>query len=133
MKQEILMDAESGMSVAELNLGKVMALLQRVIPRLDESGRADEVQKALEMAGAFLESARKAHAQSTGQPLVNLVHGTVSPEIVAAIAAAISTVLASPYKLLNVQRVQKVPVPAMPSTTWAVEGRTQIFMSHKVR
>jgi hypothetical protein len=129
-KQETLMDAESGMSVAELNLGKVLALLQRVLPRLDEPDRAAEVQTALEKAGAFLETAREAHAQSTGQPVVNLVHGAVSAETVAAIAAAISTVLASPYRLLN---VQKVPVPTVPINTWAVEGRTQIFMSHKVR
>jgi hypothetical protein len=131
MKQETLMDAESGLSVAELSLGKVLALIQRVLPRLDEQGRAAEVQSALEKAGAFLETARKAHAQSTGEPVFNLIHGTVPAETVAAIAAAISTVLASPYRMLN---VQKVPVPS-PShaNTWAVEGRTQIFMSHKVR
>jgi len=129
-KHETLMDADSGLSVAELNLGKVLALVQRVLPRLDEPGRAAEVQSALEKAGACLERARKAHAQSSGEPLVNLVHGTVSAETIAAIAAAISTVLTSPYKLL---KVQKVPVPAIPSSSWAAEGRTQIFMSHKVR
>lgn len=124
------MDAESGMSVAELNLGKVLALLHRALPHLDEPGRATEVQKALEKASSCLETARRAHGQSMGEPVVNLVHGPVSAEIIAAISAAISTVLDSPYKLLN---VQKVPVPATPSNTWAVEGRTQIFMSHKVR
>lgn len=130
MKKEVLMDAASGMAVAEVDLGKVLALVQRVLPRLDEPERAADVQSALSKAIVFLDTARQAHAQSMGSPVVNLGYGPVAAETVAAIAAAISTVLASPYKLLS---VQKVTVPIAPVNAWALEGRTQIFLSHNVR
>jgi hypothetical protein len=54
----------------------------------------------------------------------------VEAEIVAVIAAAISAVLDSPYRLISVQPVI-APVPHL--NVWALEGRTQIFQSHKIR
>ncbi len=42
-------------------------------------------------------------------PVVNMAYGPVAAETVAAIAAAISAVLSSPYRLLSVQQVT-VPV-----------------------
>jgi hypothetical protein len=55
----------------------------------------------------------------------------VAPEIAAVIAAAVSVVLDRPYRLVSVQQVTVPVVPHL--NVWAVEGRTQIFMSHKVR
>ena len=55
----------------------------------------------------------------------------VGPQIAAVIAAAISVVLDRPYRLVSVQQVTVPVVPHL--NVWAVEGRTQIFMSHKVR
>ena len=129
MSTQSYLDATGDLSPAELNLGKVLALVQRVLPRLEEAYRANEVQSALQRAGAFLEAARQAHAQSSGVGHTTST-GPAAPEIIAAISAAISIVLSSPYRLLSVQKVVG-PVPQ--ANVWAVEGRTQIFQSHKVR
>jgi hypothetical protein len=56
--------------------------------------------------------------------------GVVESEIVAVIAAAVAALLGKPYKLVS---VQPVVAPAPHLNVWAMEGRTQIFMSHKVR
>jgi predicted phosphoribosyltransferase len=47
------------------------------------------------------------------------------------IAAAVSVALDQPYRLVAVQQVTAPVVPHL--NVWAVEGRTQIFMSHRVR
>ena len=51
-------------------------------------------------------------------------------EIVAVIAAAVAAVLDRPYRLVS---VQPVPAPVPHLNVWALEGRTQIFQSHKIR
>ncbi|MGO8702074.1 MAG: hypothetical protein ACLQVY_30700 [Limisphaerales bacterium] len=51
------------------------------------------------------------------------------PEIVAVIAAAIAVVLGRPHRVLSVQQG-----PAQPAVNvWAMEGRVEQFMSHRVR
>lgn len=120
---------------SESRLGQVLALIHRVLPRLDEPSRRAEVQAALHKAGALLESARQAHARETSaQPQVESssqkVATDVAPEIAAVIAAAVSVVLNRPYRLVSVQPVV-TPVPHL--NVWALEGRTQIFQSHKIR
>jgi len=62
---------------------------------------------------------------------VQNVSTTVAPQIAAVIAAAVSIVIDRPYRLVSVQQVSVPVVPHL--NVWAVEGRTQIFMSHKVR
>ncbi len=52
--------------------------------------------------------------------------GPVEPEILAVIAAAVSCVLDQPHRILAVK-----PAPTMQH--WSIEGRRQIFASHKVR
>ena len=117
----------------EANLGKVLALIHRVLPRLDDPTRKAEVQSALSKAAAFLEVARSAHGGATQViPLgAQNVATAVAPQIAAVIAAAVSVVLDRPYRLVSVQQVTVPVVPHL--NVWAVEGRTQIFMSHKVR
>jgi hypothetical protein len=117
----------------EENLGKVLVLIQRVLPRLEEAARASEVQAALRQAGTCLESARRAHElqnapQAPATP--QRVATGVAPEIAAVIAAAISVLFDRPYRLVSVQQVE-TPVPYL--NVWALEGRTQIFQSHKIR
>ena len=121
------------LSAAELNLGKALVLLQRLLPRLDEPGRAADVQADLRNAGACIEAARLAHAQhltlrragtaSQAQP-------SIDAETAAIISAAIASVLSRPYRLVS---VEPVAAPAPHFNVWAFEGRTQIFQSHKVR
>jgi hypothetical protein len=117
----------------EANLGKVLALIHRVLPRLEDPARKAEVQSTLGRAVWLLEAARSAHAGgAAGIPLgAQMVATAVAPDIAAVIAAAVSVVLDRPYRLVS---VQEVTVPIVPHlNVWAVEGRTQIFMSHKVR
>ena len=118
----------------EANLGKVLALIHRVLPRLDDPARKAEVQSTLGKAIALLDAARAAHA---GGPATHIPLGAqnvataVGPQMAAVIAAAVSVVLDRPFRLVSVQQVTVPVVPHL--NVWAVEGRTQIFMSHKVR
>jgi hypothetical protein len=125
--------AQEELTAIESNLGKVLVLIQRILPRLDEAARAGEVQTALRQAGACLESARRAHEQQIS-PQTPATHQRVAtgiaPEIAAVIAAAISVLFDRPYRLVSVQQVE-TPVPYL--NVWALEGRTQIFQSHKIR
>lgn len=118
----------------EANLGKVLALIHRVLPRLDDPARQTEVQTALRQATALLEAARVAHSGGTPPAIPLGAHNVataVGPQMAAVIAAAVSVALGGPYRLVS---VQQVTVPVAPHlNVWAVEGRTQIFLSHKVR
>jgi hypothetical protein len=121
------------LSAAELELGKVLAVIQRILPRLDQPNRASEVQSALRAAAGWIEAARTAHEKQRGagtaagpQPVAT----AVAPEIAAVIAAAIAVLFDRPYRLVSVQPVAAT-VPHL--NVWALEGRTQIFQSHKVR
>jgi hypothetical protein len=110
-----------GLSDAEANLGRALVFIQRVLSRLDDPGLAAQVQADLRCAAGCVESARIAHQGGLG--------AGVDAETAAIIAAAISSVLDSPHRLLAVQ-----PAPSRPSlNVWAFEGRTQIFQSHKIR
>ena len=117
----------------EANLGKVLVLIHRVLPGLEDSARRTDVQSALSQAIKLLEAARTAHAGGTAAvPLgAQNVTTTVAPQLAAVIAAAVSIVLDRPYRLVSVQQVSVPVVPHL--NVWAVEGRTQIFMFHKVR
>jgi hypothetical protein len=122
-------------SILEARLGQVLALIHRILPRLDEPSRGAEVQAALRKAGSLIESARQVHAQETAAPPIaasspQRVATEVAPEIAAVIAAAVSVLFNRPYRLVSVQQVT-TPVPHL--NVWALEGRTQIFQSHRIR
>jgi len=122
------------LSPAEASLGKALALIHRALARLDDPARRTETLSALSKAASFLEAARSALAGETaGAPPLGAqsVSTTVAPQIAAVIAAAVSIVIDRPYRLVSVQQVSVPVVPHL--NVWAVEGRTQIFMSHKVR
>ena len=125
--QENTSDAPASILAAESSLGQALAAIHRALAQIDEPLRAAGVQACLQRAASLIDSARFSHARATGAAPGQ---GVVTPEIVAAIAAAISTVLASPYRLVS---VQKIAVPVAPQSAWATEGRAQIFRSHKVR
>lgn len=110
-------------SVAELHLGKALALIHRVLPRLDEPERSDDVDSALRAAAAQVEAARAAHQQQ-------IRASSPDGEIVALIAAAVAAVLNRPHRLIGVEKV--APVVSWVNA-WAIEGRFQHYSSHKVR
>jgi hypothetical protein len=127
--------AADAASAAESRLGQVLALIHRVLPRLDEPGRRPEVQAALQKAAALIESARLALESTSAMPASGAsashkVATEVAPEIAAVIAAAVAMVFKQPYRLVSVQQVA-TPVPHL--NVWALEGRTQIFQSHRIR
>ena len=125
--------AGDALAEAESNLGRALALIHRILPRLDEPGRADDVQVSLQKAAACLDTARQAH-QRTLVPgrtaATSPVQTRVEAETVAIISAAVAAILDRPYRLVSVQLVV-APVPHL--NVWALEGRTQIFQSHKIR
>lgn len=120
-----------GLDEAEASLGQALALIHRVLPRLDEPARANEVQAALQRAAGCVESARQAHQRTlSGAAGSGPVQTSLDSELVAVISAAVAAVLDRPYRLVSVQPV----APAVPHfNVWALEGRTQIFQSHKIR
>lgn len=118
----------------ETNLGKVLVLIHRVLPRLDDPAFQAEVQSALGKAILLLEAARLAHSGAAAPiipPGAQKIATPIAPQLAAVIAAAVSVVMDGPYRLLSVQPVTAPVVPHL--NVWALEGRTQIFMSHKVR
>ena len=132
-KQELPTSTADGSTDIESRLGQVLAVIHRILPRLDEPSRSAEIQSALQRATTLLESARLslAGAQPVHGPApAQRVATAVEPEIAAVIAAAVSVVINRPYRLVSVQQVA-TPVPHL--NVWALEGRTQIFQSHKVR
>ena len=129
MSQPITAD----LSAAESQLGRALAFIHRALNRLDDSARAGEVQTALSHAITALEAARAAHGGSRAPAPVGTqsVATAVAPEIAAVIAAAVAVIIDRPHRLVAVQPVTAPVVPHL--NVWAYEGRTQIFMSHKVR
>ena len=122
-------------TLTETNLGRALVLLHRLTPYIDEPGRAVEVQNALLQAAASLDAARLAHGRLMAireglAPPPQRVATGVAPEIAAVIAAAVAVVVNRPYRLVSVQP-SALPTPQL--NVWALEGRTHIFHSHKVR
>lgn len=108
-----------------------MALIHRVLPRLDEPVRGADVQAALQKAGQCVELARQMHQRTVSLlSSVSGVHTALDSELVAVISAAIAAVLDRPYRLVSVEPAATA-VPHL--NVWALEGRTQIFQSHKIR
>lgn len=127
-------DSTDNLSAAETDLGKVLAAIHRALAHLDDPARAANVQSALRVAASRLESARQAHEQDmvarNAPGIAARVATAVPPPIAAVIAAAVAALFDRPYRLVSVQPVA-APVPHL--NVWALEGRTQIFQSHKVR
>jgi len=120
-------------SEVDKDLGQALVLLNRLLSRLDDTALASEVQAGFRNAAACLEGARQAHQRvvDSRQVLMNIAaQARVESEIVAIIAAAVAAVLDCPYRILS---VEPLPVPAPHLNVWALEGRTQIFQSHKIR
>lgn len=116
----------------ESSLGQALAVIHRILPRLEEPGT--DVQAAFKRLAGCIESARVAHERLAAATRVAALaarsHAGVPGETVAAIAAAVATVLGQSFRIVSVSRV---PAPVPHLNVWALEGRTQIFQSHKVR
>jgi Na+-transporting methylmalonyl-CoA/oxaloacetate decarboxylase gamma subunit len=63
--------------------------------------------------------------KQTAEPAAK--NGTIPPETVAAISAAIHTTLRGRHRILSVGEIN------VQRQAWSLEGRRQVFSSHKVR
>jgi hypothetical protein len=118
---------------AESNLGLALAIIHRMLPRLEDSAAVTDVQSGFKRLVTCLESARAAHQRVADARKASASiksQAGIAGETVAAIAAAVATVLGQPFRLVS---VAKVPVPVPHINVWALEGRTQIFQSHQIR
>lgn len=138
---------------AEAHLGQALAILQRVLPRLEESPRRDEIQSALQQTVAVIQKVlpnlddstklddvkaalRKAaaHIESAHAALdqapAALSNGLTNGELLAVISAAIAMVLHRPYRIVDVHRVPPVVTWV---NAWAIEGRFAHYSSHRIR
>lgn len=110
----------------EAHLGRALALIHRILPRLDDLDRIDAVQDALRQAASQIEAARAAHERWSAPRRPE----SIPAETLALIAAAVSVVVGRPHRVLDVQKA--VPTVAWVNA-WAIEGRFQHYSSHKVR
>jgi hypothetical protein len=124
--------AESDGSAVEARLGQALGFIHRILAKLDEPSKAADIRAAFRKSANLLESAREAyeHALAPAGTGAQRVATAVDPEIAAVIAAAVAVLFQRPYRLVSVQQVA-TPVPHL--NVWALEGRTQIFQSHKIR
>jgi hypothetical protein len=103
-----------------------MALIHRILPRLEEETQANAVQSALDRAAEELAAAREAHLRLMGRSASAPPEG----EVLAMIAAAVAVVLRRPHRVVAIE-------PAVPTVSWvnawSIEGRFQHYSSHKVR
>jgi hypothetical protein len=127
-QQDFSSSAADRIASAEASLGKALAAIQRALAHIDEMGRAVDTQLQLRKAASAVDDAMNAHALATTGVIPS--RSAAAPEVVAAIAAAIATVLTGPYRLVS---VQKVAVPVSQHSPWVLEGRAQMLRSHSLR
>ena len=123
-------ETSEGLTPSEASLGKALALIHRVLPWLQLPERAADVQKALRNTAALIEAARQSHAGERELKPANAPVDLVEADIVAVIAAAVAAMLDRPHRVISVVPVE-ISVPHL--NVWAFEGRSQLFVSHKVR
>jgi hypothetical protein len=123
-------ETSEGLTASEASLGKALALIHRVLPLMQLPERALDVQMALRHTAALIEAARQAHAGERGLRPAPASTDLVEAETVAVIAAAIAAMLDRPHRVISVVPVE-VSVPHL--NVWAFEGRSQLFVSHRVR
>lgn len=119
-------ETDDVISPVELHLGKALALIHRVLPRVEEPAFADAVQSALRQAAAQVTAARALHERT----MAALRPAAVEGEILALIAAAVAVVVGRPHRVVD---VRPADLPVSWVNAWAIEGRFQHYSSHKVR
>src|ERR1700677_5018271 len=123
-------ETSDGLTATESSLGNALALILRVLPLLQQPERAPDVQKVMRHAAALIDAALLPHAGERGLHAVLAPADLVEAEMVAVVAAAIASILDRPHRLISVVPAD-ISVPHL--NVWAFEGRSQLFLSHKVR
>src|SRR5436190_19870185 len=106
ISSNVPLEPDTPLGRAEAHLGRALAMIHRALPRLEELGRAAEVQLALQRAGEHLEAAAESHRDALkARGAAFGPQPQVEGAMVAVIAAAISAVLDRPYRMVSVQPV----------------------------
>jgi len=93
-------------------------------------GRLEKLEaKVAELGGLIEQLTRKAPAPA---PVAAKAPGELTPQLLAVIAAAIDTVIKVPHLIHSIREVESGR-PTFDPRGWSVEGRRQIFSSHRPR
>lgn len=99
-------------------------LVQLLVSRLEKLEA-----KVAELSGVIEQITRKA---SVPAPAAAKSPGELTPQLLAVIAAAIDTVIKVPHLIHSIHEVDSGK-PTFDPRGWSVEGRRQIFSSHRPR
>ena len=99
-------------------------LVQSLVARLEKLES-----KVAELSGLIEQMTRKAQAPAPTSPTTR---GEIAPQLLAVIAAAIDTVIKVPHLIHSIHEVESGH-PTFDPRGWSVEGRRQIFSSHRPR
>lgn len=104
------------------------ALVQALVSRLEKLEA-----KVSELGGVIDQLTRKAPAPvSTPAPGAAKAPGEITPQLLAVIAAAIDTVIKVPHLIHSIHEIE-TGKSSFDAHDWSVEGRRQIFSSHRIR
>jgi hypothetical protein len=101
-------------------------LVQALVSRLEKLEA-----KVAELGGFVEQLTRKAPAPAAA-PQAAKAPGEITPQLLAVIAAAIDTVIKVPHLIHSIHELKPGKSP-FDAHDWSVEGRRQIFSSHRVR
>jgi hypothetical protein len=107
-------------------LRQTVAVIQQILPHLDGAAKLGDVQAALRQAAAHLEAAQAGFEPKPTAP----GDGPVNGELLAVISAAVAMVLDRPYRIVDLHR--SAPVVTW-INAWAIEGRFAHYSSHRIR
>jgi len=87
--------------------------------------------KVAELGGVIDQLTRKVPV-STPAPQAAKTPGEIPPQLLAVIAAAIDTVIKVPHLIHSIHEIESGKL-VFDAHDWSVEGRRQIFSSHRIR
>ncbi|MEI8339933.1 MAG: hypothetical protein WCH43_00155 [Verrucomicrobiota bacterium] len=103
-------------------------LVQALVSRLEKLEA-----KVAELGGFIDQLTRKASAPvSAPAPQAPKAPGELTPQLLAVIAAAIDTVIKVPHLIHSIHEIES-GTSTFDAHDWSVEGRRQIFSSHRIR
>lgn len=101
-------------------------LVQALVSRLEKLEA-----KVTELGGLIDQLTRKAPVPAPA-PVAAKISGEITPQLLAVIAAAIDTVIKVPHLIHSIHETDSSKSP-FDARDWSVEGRRQIFSSHRIR
>ena len=95
-------------------------------------GRIEKLEAKVSELGGLLDQLTRKSAAPVAAPKPAAAPGEIPPQLLAVIAAAIDTVIKVPHLIHSIHEIESGQSP-FDSLDWSVEGRRQIFSSHRTR